>query len=615
MRRDGAILVLAAALMVAIFGFLAFTVDTGYLTLLKSQLQSAADAAALAASAELANGPSAVRQAAKDVALSNKAGGQAVVLSDAQIELGNFDLTTKTFVPVEVAANAVRVTTRAADAPLFFAPVIGHKTATVEAQAISMLNPRDICFVVDLSGSMNDDTDACWATSAINTEFGPAGYPTVGSDLIQTIFDDFGYGTYPGLVQHVGQPLGVAQDNNAYANLTKNGGPLTLTSIPTTYRILGSDGAATRKTKAYKWLIDFQIAVIMPAAKPVPSSASAAGFAYWSAYLDYILYQTGSSAPPSQDSDRITGFNNPNGSTFPSASSSLVQAWRNKIGYVSYVQFMMDWGRDRSPDVANSTNSDPAVGTKTPLSVLSPYCPYHTETTAAGNFSFPPREQPTHASRRSLIAAIKVVQDMNSGVGASSADRVSLVTFDALDAYHQPEIKVALTNNYQTAMQACTTLQAVGDINASTATENGLILARQHLETPENGGQGRSYASKVLVLLTDGVPNLYSSSNSTISNYIADNPDADFYSSSSGNAAKNSVLMQTSMAQGKSGHVYPVGLGLGADYDFLDRVARIAETDKSGQSPRGSGNPAEYEQRLTAIFTEIIKSPGSRLVK
>ena len=42
--------------------------------------------------------------------------------------------------------------------------------------------------------------------------------------------------------------------------------------------------------------------------------------------------------------------------------------------------------------------------------------------------------------------------------------------------------------------------------------------------------------------------------------------------------------------------IYPVGIGLGTDYNFMDRMARVSGTDKAGLSPRGSGNPADYEQ-------------------
>ena len=44
------------ALMIPIFGFLAFTVDTGYICYTKGQLENAADAAALAASLEFGSG-------------------------------------------------------------------------------------------------------------------------------------------------------------------------------------------------------------------------------------------------------------------------------------------------------------------------------------------------------------------------------------------------------------------------------------------------------------------------------------------------------------------------------------------------------------------------------
>jgi hypothetical protein len=48
----------------------------------------------------------------------------------------------------------------------------------------------------------------------------------------------------------------------------------------------------------------------------------------------------------------------------------------------------------------------------------------------------------------------------------------------------------------------------------------------------------------------------------------------------------------------------------------MDRMARMGDTaNNKGQSVRGSGNPAEYEQRLTEIFKKIITSPKLRLVQ
>ena len=74
--------------------------------------------------------------------------------------------------------------------------------------------------------------------------------------------------------------------------------------------------------------------------------------------------------------------------------------------------------------------------------------------------------------------------------------------------------------------------------------------------------------------------------------------------------------MQCLQMQAQRWYVYPVGIGLGCDYDFMDRLARSGKTaDDDGHGPRGSGNPAEYEERLTEIFQKIITNPKVRLVQ
>jgi hypothetical protein len=71
--------------------------------------------------------------------------------------------------------------------------------------------------------------------------------------------------------------------------------------------------------------------------------------------------------------------------------------------------------------------------------------------------------------------------------------------------------------------------------------------------------------------------------------------------------------MKTAQLKADRIRVYPVGVGGGCDYDFMDRAARIGGTaDAAGQSPRGSGNPADYELRLQK---EIITKPQVRLVQ
>lgn len=707
--RRGVIVVLSVVLLVLVFGFVAVTVDLGHMAVVKTQLQAAADAAALGSAQEIPLGETTVVQSAKDLAQRNKVAGSPVTLQNSDVRLGFYNRLTHSFVETSTAANAVRVTAKAPNNKFFFAPVFGQNQFDSQAVSIGMLNPRDVVFVVDLSGSMNDDTEPYWATQALTDKFAPLGYPTVATDLMQDIYNDFSFGTYPGVLEPLGEPLGVANDDYAYAEMTKDNGPLASPLMAAAYRILETDDEPVRKQKAYSWIIDNQIARVMPNALPTPDSA--VNYDYWATYLDYIIrYAVVGNPPPPEppsgggggggssgggggptpppatgwldrspvssglarllatgslhnsfirtsarwgltslpapvpaaivlpgcprrgayeylwlpspgDSDVIYSFNNPNTISFPAAWFPWDE--RNLIGYKSYVQFMMDWGRDRSPELDNSVNADPSAPGKTPLSLLSPWCPLHWESTAGGTFQFPPRCQPMHSVRRALIAGINLIKQRNALVSPGSGDRVAIVTFDGLDAYHEARIAIPLTDNYNNAMAACTQLEASSDIGATTSTESGLALARNHLtekttvNNPGNnplGPQGRSFTTKVIVLLTDGMPNQWIMPAGAISSHIASNPGSDYYAT--GYDWFNSVLVQTDQFRNdQRGRLFSVGMGLGTDYDFMDRIARVAGTDINGLSSRGSGNPAEYEQQLISVLESIINRPGSKLVQ
>jgi hypothetical protein len=679
--------------------------------LVRTQLQAAADSAAMAGAANLGKSYNDIFDLADRFAGYHIAGRKNVELNTSDVEIGIWDSKTRTFTPSGSMGNAVRVKARrdataGGEVPLFFSRVFKQFSFSMSASAVAMANPRDIAFVVDLSGSMNDDTEPCWATGAINSTFAPDGYPTVGNELMEQVYDDFGYGAYPGVLSYVGEPWGVPKNYYAYANLTRDGGPLTLSSVPAKYRIRSTDNETTRKRKGYSAIIDFQIASVMPNVQPAPNSTTQ--YAYWEKYLDYIMYPVkikpppppkppkpkppkpkppsppkppappkpppppkptigrfspGFNAPwyaawqadprhrltavpttlsgnielamvpggygnfllpqlllgglpkgtppvnrgwlpPRQDGDRIHRFNNPNKSTFPSVSYRVPRAFRNKIGYQTYVQFMMDHGRDLRPVRRQYV----------PLSKHSNDCPWHNEDTAGGTFSFPPRSQPLHAARRALIAAIQVVKERNVGiVDPVQRDWVSIVAFDTLKG-GGPVIEQPLTSDYDAAMLACTSLQAVGDKGMTTATEAGMILAKTHIDRPTFGGQGRQSTNKVVVLLTDGVPNAYLSNPSEIADFIRDNPSPDFYDD--GRYWCDAPLMQSKEMQERNWFVFPVGIGLGTDYDFMDRMSRMGGTaNNDGESPRGSGNPAEYERRLAEIFEQIITSPQVHLVQ
>ena len=297
-QRKGAVIVLTLVLMVFVFAFVAFTVDVGYMALAKGELQNAADSAALAGVVELQYGATAARTTAQAFAAQHRAAGSSVVVPNADVLIGRFNFTTKTFVETSTGANAVRVFTRVNNKPFFFAKVIGHNQFNSQAKATAMLNPRDIVFVVDTSGSMNDDTEPQWATRTINNTYAGAGYPTVATPLITDLFTDMNFGAYPGTQEYVGLSLGVPQDGYAYAEMTKDNGALVSSAIASQYRIAATDSESVRKVKAYSWIIDKQIARLMPQARPVPSSTST--YSYWEKYIDYVISTAavGNAPPP-----------------------------------------------------------------------------------------------------------------------------------------------------------------------------------------------------------------------------------------------------------------------------------------------------------------------------
>ena len=54
---------------------------------------------------------------------------------------------------------------------------------------------------------------------------------------------------------------------------------------------------------------------------------------------------------------------------------------------------------------------------------------------------------------------------------------------------------------------------------------------------------------------------------------------------------------------------------IGIRISALDTLDDRCTADSAGKSPRGSGNPAQYEQILTDIFKNIITNPKIRLVQ
>src|SRR5688500_693251 len=121
-RRAGVTLIYVTVIMALLMGVVSLAVDWGRVQLAKTELQSAADAAARAASASFPQGTVAARDAAVLWASRNKADGSAVTLVDSStndvttddVVFGQWDPATRTLNTASPTPNAIRVTARRA---------------------------------------------------------------------------------------------------------------------------------------------------------------------------------------------------------------------------------------------------------------------------------------------------------------------------------------------------------------------------------------------------------------------------------------------------------------------------------------------------------------------
>lgn len=184
--RRGVIVVLTGFMLVVIFAFMALSVDSGRIVLTETEMQNAVDAAALAASQEIAaavhnagqegtdptvDPNSIAAEAARDMAATVAAANGVHIDPQTDVRFGKrrYDPDTNSWPIVWDATpvNVVQVVARkdnpdatAADAklPLAFGWAIGRDSVDLTASATAFVEARDMVLVLDFSGSMNDDS-------------------------------------------------------------------------------------------------------------------------------------------------------------------------------------------------------------------------------------------------------------------------------------------------------------------------------------------------------------------------------------------------------------------------------------------------------------------------
>ena len=167
--RQGAMLVLMAVTLPLVVIMAAFAIDVAWMQLVRTELRTATDAASRAGAKTLSlqQDEATARAAARDAASRNLVAGSPLQVVDPEIEIGLGRQASRTsrFVFTSGAAlkNAVRVTgnrtSSSAGGPvaLFLGRVMGVNTFEPTHVATSTQLDRDLCLVVDRSGSMMRD--------------------------------------------------------------------------------------------------------------------------------------------------------------------------------------------------------------------------------------------------------------------------------------------------------------------------------------------------------------------------------------------------------------------------------------------------------------------------
>ncbi len=164
-HRRGAMLVFIAVCLPLLIIMAAFAIDVAWMQLTRTELRTATDSAARAGAKELSlkQDVGAARTKAKAAALRNNVAGDPLILSDADIHVGkSVQVGTGRFNFTDGGAkpNAVRVwgkrtiDSKSGPVDLVVSKVLGiDEFEPVEVASSTQLD-RDICLVVDRSGSM-----------------------------------------------------------------------------------------------------------------------------------------------------------------------------------------------------------------------------------------------------------------------------------------------------------------------------------------------------------------------------------------------------------------------------------------------------------------------------
>ncbi|MEW6252425.1 MAG: VWA domain-containing protein, partial [Planctomycetota bacterium] len=502
--RRGAAAIQIAACSTIVFGMAALAIDFARVHTTRAELQSAADAGALAAAAVLVDQQDPLQaavEAADQFAQLNAPAGYLTRVESQDVELGHaiFDPNTRgfQFQAGGTHFDAVRVTVRRTAegevrVPFLFAPVLGYDVQRVQARAAAVLIPRDIALVIDLSGSMNDDSELRHYRRYLGEE-------GQWRDGIQVNLRDVWCaldGPAPARPYVPGpeeQTEYAGDAGPAVGAMTTWGAPI----VPESYDPTGDAGL---------WYIRKGATTSNPA---IESGLAARGYtpdettclmsgsrdaSYSSQWRNrtavmLALGEWRSGRPggrPGGDGDNIVENGEVAWLEYPTYRSSW--SWANYIDYV---------GSGSSEMVSTQSALRYRFGLKTFVNFLLESRPRYSQT----NILWQTPEQPLQAVKDAVQAMLNVIASLES------TDQVALEIF-AQTARHE----VDLTTDLQFVAERLYHRQA-GHYDTLTNMGAGLQTALAELSSE----RARSSARKVIVLMSDGKPNI-----DRYGNYVAE---------------------------------------------------------------------------------------------
>ncbi|MBI4716315.1 MAG: VWA domain-containing protein [Planctomycetes bacterium] len=556
----------------------------------RADLQRAADAAALAAAARLAEhtGTDPVgqaRQAALEYVERNHVTGRRVTVdpqADITFGLADYDVDANryNFAPTEVLPDAVRVRVRCTEdssngpLSLWFARIFGRTTASVSAEATAVMTPRDIAVVADLSSSINDDSELQnYRLTHVNLEEVWAALPpkaaAVGDGTAFTL-DPLPLSALP-VLPGVQGALPAQLDGPAwgYMNALGFGSDLDPASYdpaadPGLIRLAYNSAWADAALTAYLQDRGYSAAEVTAILSPGFDSggaykyrvAAALGLAYWNSGLSGGLWsRRGASAGNNNNAVESTELEwaQPIFQNSPAASATI---WLDYID--NYVR------RNNN----GMTGANAAFQYRYGIKTFVNYVLERRNSNAATPELADVPCQPFQAVKDSVNFLTDLMTTLQTN------DQLSLEVY-AQSARHE----VDLTTDFALVSSRLNDMQA-GHYDGWTNMGGGLVRAIEELSSP----RARGVARKVIILLTDGKANVTETGRTN-----------DY----AGGGAYAIAEAQKAAAMGWK--IFTVSVGADADQALMQQIADIGH----GEHLHAEGTIDQYSADLARIFARI----------